>query len=266
MPATLRAQYRARPGGLFALLVGAMLAGSALSQPAGVDPKAEELLKASTTFLADQAQFTVDTRSTIEGVLASGQKLQFDHATALAVRRPDRLRAERRGDLVDQVLHYDGKSLTLSNPDGNYYATTEAPATLEEMLDFARESLDIVAPAGDLIYTNAFDILMEDVTSGFVVGKSLVEGVWCDHLAFRAPHVDWQIWIQEGDKPLPRKLVITSTDVVGAPQFSVVMTEWDLAPRLGDDLFEHTPAKGAKKIDFLTLDEGGSPSFQKGSE
>jgi len=34
----------------------------------------------------------------------------------------------------------------------------------------------------------------------------VVEGVRCDNLAFRAPNVDWQIWIQEGPEPLPRKL------------------------------------------------------------
>ena len=76
------------------------------------------------------------------------------------------------------------------------------------MLDFARTTLDIVAPAGDLLYANAYEILMDNVTSGFVVGKSVIEGVRCDHLAFRGANVDWQIWIREGSKPLPCKLVI----------------------------------------------------------
>ena len=71
---------------------------------------------------------------------------------------------------------------------------------------------------------------MTDVTQGFVVGKGVVEGVRCDHLAFRAPHVDWQIWIQEGKEPLPRKLVITTRDQPNAPQFSVVVTKWNLKP------------------------------------
>ncbi len=128
------------------------------------------------------------------------------------------------------------------------------------MLDFARESLDIVAPAGDLLYSNAFEILMQDVASGFVVGKSVVEGKRCDHLAFRAPHVDWQIWIQEGDKPLPRKLVITSTDVSGAPQFAVVMAQWNLAPDISDKVFDFTPPNDAKKIDFLPAQEGAASS------
>jgi hypothetical protein len=100
-----------------------------------------------------------------------------------------------------------------------------APDTLEAMLEFARTQFDIVAPAGDLIYTNAYDILMDGVTDGFVVGKAVIEGVRCDHLAFRAAHVDLQIWVQEGKQPLPRKLVITTRDLVNAPQFAVTVTQ-----------------------------------------
>ena len=55
-----------------------------------------------------------------------------------------------------------------------------APGTLEGMLDFARDKLDIVAPAGDLLYQNAYDVLMQDVTAAFVVGQSVVEGVRCE--------------------------------------------------------------------------------------
>lgn len=245
-----------RMTGLSVTVLFTLLSAEVVARPPGVEPEAEKLLQAATRFLAAQQQFSVSTRNTLEAVLVSGQKLQFDHAAALSVRRPDRLRAERRGDLVDQVFYYGGKSLTLHNPADNYYATLPAPGTLEKMLDFARESLDIVAPAGDLIYNDAFQILMQDVTSGFVVGKSVVEGERCDHLAFRAPHVDWQIWIKEGDEPLPIKLVITTTDVQGAPQFTAVMTGWDLSPDLKEADFEFIPPKGAHEIEFLPLGEG----------
>ena len=245
---------------LCAFLAAVLLPAVTVGAPTGIQSEARAMLEKSTSYLAGQKQFSVDTGSAIEAVLTSGQKLQFDHSVVLSVRRPDKLRAERQGELVHQVFYYDGKSLTLHNPDDGYYATVDAPGTLEEMLDFARESLDIVAPAGDLLYENAFGILMQDVTGGFVVGKSLVEGVRCDHLAFRAPHVDWQIWIREGDEPLPCKLVITSTDVEGAPQFSVVMKEWNLAPDLDDQAFEFTPPADARKIDFVPLGEGGTLS------
>jgi hypothetical protein len=224
-----------------------------LAQPAGIDPQATKLLKASTDFLARQARFSVETRNSLEVVLTSGQKIQFDHVARQSVQRPNKLRADRAGDLVGQSFYYDGRTLTLVDPADNSYATVAAPATLEEMLDFARTTLDIVAPAGDLIYGNAFDILMTDVTQAFVVGKAVVEGVRCDHLAFRAPHVDWQIWIQEGREPLPRKMVITTRDQEAAPQFSVVVTRWNLKPTFTAQTFSFKAPRGAKQVEFVPL-------------
>jgi hypothetical protein len=237
----------------FCAAAAAFASVAAHAQPAGVDPAAQRLLKASTDFLAGKNKFSVETRNSLEVVLVSGQKIQFQHTARQSVQRPNKLKAERTGDLVDQVFYYDGKSLTLHNPGEKVYASVAAPGTLEEMLDFARVSLDIVAPAGDLVYRNAYDILMTDVTSGFVVGKAVVEGVRCDHLAFRAPHVDWQVWIQEGKEPLVRKLVITSRDVVNWPQFSVVATKWNLKPQFTDKTFSFSPPVGSKKVDFLPL-------------
>lgn len=237
--------------GLAAIVAAA--SSGAVAQPAGVDSRAADLVRRSTDFVAKQKRFSVDTQSTIEIVLESGQKLQFAHSASLAVQRPDRFRAERTGDLVRQVFYYDGKSLTLHNPDEKVFATVPAPATLEQALDLARTKLDIVAPAGDLLYSNAYEILMTDVTQGFVVGKSVIAGVRCDHVAFRAPHVDWQLWIEEGDRPLPRKLVITTRDVPNAPQFSVVATKWTLNPVFAPGTFEFRAPAGSRSAEFLTL-------------
>jgi hypothetical protein len=239
------------------LFLAAALPQTALSQPTGITPEAQQLLKASTDFLARQQRFSVDTESSIDVVLDSGQKIQFDHTARVSVERPNKLRAERTGDLVDQVFYYDGKSLTMDDPHDNYYATIAAPGTLEAMLDFAREKLDVVAPAGDLLYKNAYDILTQDVTSGFVVGKGVVGGVRCDHLAFRAPVVDWQIWIEEGKRPLVRKLVITTRDKLNAPQFTVVMKNWNLKPKFSAGTFSFKPSRSVKKVEFVLKNTGG---------
>ena len=247
MPTTLRNTLRT--AGLAALLTLAA-ATVASAQPSGIDPQATKLLRASTDFLASQQRFAVESRNTLEIVLTSGQKIQFGHTARMWAQRPNKLRADRTGDLVEQSFYYDGKSLTLLNPGDKYFATVAAPGTLEEMLDMARTQLDIVMPAGDLINRNAYDILMADVTQGFVVGKGVVEGARCDHLAFRAPNVDWQIWIQEGPEPLPRKLVITSRDQAAAPQFSVVFTRWDLKPTSTPQTFVFEAPSGAKRVEL----------------
>jgi hypothetical protein len=93
----------------------AALSAAALAQapPAGIDPQAQALLKRSTDYVAGLKQFSVDTQSTIEVVLDSGQKLQFANGASASVQRPNRLVSRRAGDLVNQVYYYDGKSLTL---------------------------------------------------------------------------------------------------------------------------------------------------------
>jgi hypothetical protein len=137
------------------------------------------------------------------------------------------------------------------NPAANVYASAAAPPTLEAMLDFARSKLDISAPAGDLTYSNAYEILTTELQSGFVAGKAVIEGVRCDHLAFRNSVVDIQLWIQEDAQPLPRRMLLTTRDLFGAPSYSVTMTRWDLQPRFDDKTFAFTPPAGAKRIDFL---------------
>ncbi len=237
-----------------AILLTLVLPPAVFGQPAGIDPRAEKLLRASTDFLAAQKRFSIDTGSTLEVVLVSGQKIQFENATRVSVQRPNKLRAERIGGRIDQIFYYDGQSFTSYQPGEKVYAAIAAPGTLEEMLDFVRTRLDLIAPAGDLICKNAYEILTEGVTIGFVVGKSLIEGVRCDHLAFRAPHVDLQIWIQEGRRPLPRKMVITTKDVDHAPQFTVVMKKWNLAPKFTGNVFRFQPPKGVKQFEFVPVD------------
>ena len=238
---------------LAAVALTAAVYGPAVgAQPTGIDPQATALLKKSMDYLAGLKAFSLDAHSTIEATLTSGQKLQFDSASTLTLQRPNKLVARRgKGDVVNQAYFYDGKTLTLYNPDQKYYATLDAPPTLEQALDFARDTLDVVAPASDLLYRDAYEMLMQDTTVGFVVGKALAGGVRCSHLAFRKGDVDWQIWIEEGARPLPRKYVITSTKEAGTPEFTVVMTNWNVAPKVSDAMFGFTPPQGAKRVDFL---------------
>jgi hypothetical protein len=226
------------------------------AQPSGIDPQAEKLLRRMSDYLAGRQQFSLKAESTLEAVLTSGQKLQYDSPATLVVSRPNKLRAHRKGDIANQEFFYDGKTLTLYNLKENLYATTAAPATLDEMFDFAREKLDVIAPGTDLFYKDAAEKMLKASSSGSVVGPSVVAGTKTTHLAFRGADVDWQVWIEDGDKPLPRKFILTSKQIKGEPEFTMVIRSWDLAPKVTDKEFAFVPPKGAKKIEFLSLTEG----------
>lgn len=232
----------------------AVISVSAQGQPAGIETEAVEKLENSMSYVAGLGRFALETSSSIEVVLHSGQKIQLDSTVDLTVQRPNKLHAIRKGEIGEQEFFYDGESLTLHDGATNYHATVDAPATLDGMLDFARDSLDVTAPASEFIYSNNFEVLMEEVKSGFVVGTSFIDGTACDHLAFSAPGTDWQIWIQQGDKPLPRRLVITSRDVLNAPQYTVRIHDWNLTPDLSKQEFSYTGQENSIAIDFARFD------------
>jgi hypothetical protein len=87
----------------------------------------------------------------------------------------------------------------------------------------------------------------EDITAAINVGPSWIGGVLCDHYAFRQEDVDWQLWIERSDTPLPRKLVITTTEEAQQPQYIAVLT-WNLTPQLDDAQFTFVPPAEAHRI------------------
>ena len=229
----------------------ACLPWSVSAQPAGVEAKADTVLRAMTTYMAGLKQFSVKTENSLEVVTSEGQKIQFVAPAALTVSRPDKLKAERRGDIVDQSFYYDGKTLTLFNPGTKHYATVPAPATIDAMLQFAQTKLDVIAPGSDLIDTRAYDKLMQDVKSGIYVGVEAVGGQRCHHLAYRGAEVDWQLWVRDGAQPLPCRYVITSKGVVGAPQFTMQVLDVNTQPAIEASTFRFVPPAGAKAVEFL---------------
>jgi hypothetical protein len=247
----------------FALGVSVLLvtvSTDALAQKPAVDPAATQILKRMTDYLGGLQKFSVTTQNTLEDQDISGHRVDYDFSARVTVRRPNKLRAERLGDLMDQRFFYNGKTLTLYNPSDKVYATTPAPDTIEKTITFARESIGIVLPAADLIYRNAFPLLMEDVTLAKVVGKAIVGGVKCDHLLFSRPGVDFQIWVAEGKRPLPHKFVVISTAIPSRLNVTTIMSDWSIAPSAADARFVFAPPKGVKEIPFMTIETGSGPS------
>lgn len=226
------------------------------AQTLAVDPSAMKTLKRMTDHMSSLKQFSVHTENILEDLLDSGQRIDTNVSANVTISRPNRLRAERKGDLLSQVFYYNGKTLTLYNPDANVYATKPAPESIEGTLDFARESLGLIVPVADLVYRNGYALLMQGVTSAIVVGKTVIGGSVCTHLAFRRPDVDFQVWVMDSDKPLPCKYVVTDTSTPALISISTVMSEWNVAPAASDDSFNFVPPEGTRAISFMPLNAG----------
>lgn len=249
------ANPKARPALLAAALAVILAAPhGAGAQSTEVDPAATRILKRMTDYLAGLKQFSVSTDNDLEDLLDSGQRIDVPISASVLVKRPDKLLAERTDGGLEQRFYYDGKTLTLYNPAGKVYATESAPGTIEQTLDFARESLGVTVPVADLIYRNAFAVLMQDVTAATVVGKSVIDGRECDHLAFRRPGVDFQVWVESGDRPLPCKYVVTDTSTPALVSISTDISGWNLEPDAPDSRFSFAPPTGATKVTFMRQD------------
>ena len=230
----------------------AIVPSGASAQNPAVDPAAVQILKRMTDFLDGLQRFSVKGESVIEELHASGHRVDRDFTASVTVKRPNKLRAARTGGLMDQRFYYDGKTLTLYNPSLKVYGTKPAPATVEKMIDFARETVGILLPSADLLYRNAFPLLMQDVNLAVVVGKTVIGGVKCDHLLFSRPEVDFQVWVAEGKRPWPLKYVVTETGTPALLSITTVLSDWNLKPAVHDALFTFMPPKGAQSISFMS--------------
>ena len=218
-----------------------------------VDPRADRLLHRMSDYLAGLRSFSVNTDNTTEVVLRSGQKIQLGAASRVSVERPNRVRSDRKGQLATVSLYYDGRTVTIYGRRANLYASTTAPPTIDRTIDFLRARLDADIPAADLLFSNPYEGLMEDVVSGTDLGAAEVNGVPCHHLAYRGHETDWQIWIEDGPRPLPVKYVITSKTVSKVPEFEVELRDWNVNATFRPGFFSFQPPAGAARIEFFTL-------------
>jgi hypothetical protein len=226
-----------------------------------IEAKTDEILKKACACIADLKQFGLKVEETFDQMSEAGQKLQFTDRRKVLVRRPNQLMADSDGDTTKRLFYYDGKTITLFDPVGKVYATHEVPETLDAMFDFLNENLGFSIPTADLLFSDPYKVLTERVEEGEYVGEHYVGDKKCHHLAFRQRGMDWQLWVDSGDKPLPLKFLITYRWQPGEPQFATVLT-WDVSPRIADDAFTFKPPSEAKKIEFVTR-KGARPGDKK---
>jgi hypothetical protein len=218
-----------------------------------VDPNVVKALDKMGAYLRTLTAFDIESTNSTDQVLETGQKVQFDGTAHLQVRRPNKLHIEIKTDRKHREFFYDGKTFTLFGRRVNYYATVPAPPTLRELAIELAERYGIETPLADLFFWGSQDDRHSDLRSAIDLGPATIGGTKCEQYALREEGVDWQIWIQKGDTPLPRKLVITTTSDPAQPQYVSVLN-WNLTPKLDDATFSFSPPQGAMRIVLQTAE------------
>lgn len=243
------------------LLTVVVLGGIIAVRPAvsaeSIDPKADTILQAMSSYLSGSKVFSVNADIDFEVVATNGQKLQLSSYATAVVQRPANMHIERKGLVADIALIYDGKTLTLHGRNLNIYSQIDGTGTIDEAFSAYETQTGIVAPGADLLFSDPYSVLSEGVTNSIYVGTTFINGVECHHLAFREEMVDWQLWVQLGDRPLPMKYVITSKWFTASPQYEIRFRNWNTNPQINARDFTFSVPEDATRVDVFPIDQTG---------
>lgn len=243
------------------LRLASVFSAALMLAPTGIQAQesdAKSILKAMSDYVSSEKtiEFTFD--SDIEVITPQLEKIQFTNSGGALISRPDKLRAHREGGYSDVTLFFDGKTAKIFSKSINAYAQFDAPGTIDQLVEALRAGHGVSMPAGDLLLSNPYEVLVAGVKEAKHIGRGVIDGVECEHLAFRNFDTDWQLWVEVGAKPIPRKMVITSKTLNSAPQYTLRIKSWKSDARPTAEAFAFTAPAGAKMLSpdaLIMLDE-----------
>jgi hypothetical protein len=234
--------------------------------------QASAILTRMGEFLANAKGFSVSVRGGYDAVQESGQKIEFGDTRTLTLSRPDRLRVEgERSDGTKTLVVFDSKEIVLIDRTSNVYATAPQPGGVDATVVHFVRDLGMRLPLAVLLVSQLPAELKGRVRSVNYVEKTSIYGTPSHHVAARTDTVDFQVWVADGDTPVPQRFVITYKQAKGQPQFWAQLSDWNLAPAIDESTFVAKPPEGAQKIAFAAqlppaTRPARTPSADKGAK
>jgi len=207
-------------------------------------------------WIAAQRSFRFRADVSYDAVQATGERIEFGGAREVIVERPDRLRidvVDRDGDR--EILAYDGREIWIASPTLRAFARAPHAGPVEGLIDRLAD-LDAPLPLADLIDPGVADRLRPQVESASRVGLVRLDGRVCEQIAYRTADVDFQLFVEPGDAPIPRRIVVDYREAPGRPQFRASLRDWELSPRTRPpEFFRISPPIGAQRLELAELVE-----------
>lgn len=220
-----------------------------------VEPEAVDALRRMSEYLLSFNTVGIVSDSSLDAVTNDGQRIQMDGVVTYKVRKPNGFVIDYQSAMKPRRFIYDGKNFTVYSPKLGFYAQVPAPATNREVLDTLYKRYGIALPMEDLFRWGDNEERIKALKSAYEVGPALVDGVETNHYAFREETIDWEIWLDKGDRPTPRKLVIVDRTDPARPTFTARL-KWTPNQPFTDADFAFVPDANAKKIQLATYKEG----------
>lgn len=160
---------------------------------------------------------------------------------------PDKMKVVSSGDKGNKGLWYNGKTLNYYSFDNNTYANTAAPGSIIETIDQTSKKFGIEFPGADFFYPDFLQDLFAEQGNLIFLGKTIVDGRECFHIAGSDKTKSFQFWIGNDDLFLPVKLVIIYTNDKEKPQYEAIYKDWIVNTDYPNTMFEFlTPPKATK--------------------
>ena len=225
-----------------------------------LEPKALEVLKASSDRLAAAHTLAFTAVENYESMSREGQPLVFVNKSEVTLQRPDKLRVITPGDGPAIVFYYDGKTMTAFAPGENLLAVADAPPTIDAALEAAYHSSGTYFPFTDLIVADPYKDMAPGLKLAYYIGQSQVVGeTTTDMVGFVGDGVFEEVWIGVEDK-LPRLIHAVYLDDPEQLRHNLALSDWQLDLAVPADAFAPSAAATAKRIQFVNPNPPPPPS------
>jgi len=229
-------------------------------------PDARAVLMKMADCLSKSPAWSVIMHTSYDAVQSDGYKVEWNDIRNVTLKRPNGLRVEvERSDGARSLVLFDGKTITGFDENGRVYAQQAHPGTVDDAVMYFVHDLGMRLPLAVVLLDRLPAELQQRVRFIKYVEKTATLGEPTDHIAAKTATVDFQVWIAEGDRPLPMRVVLTYKNTRGQPQFRAEFSDWKLDIQPSDSLFAFTPPAGAKQIPFVATLARIAPARRQGS-
>jgi hypothetical protein len=267
---TMREQSEFKPigrgyKGAFFCAVSLIVVSSLAPARAAVEPQpdARAVMMRMAEFLSNAQRMSVTVHGAYDALQPEGNKVEWNEIRTVMLSRPNRLRIDsERSDGARSLVLFDGKEITTFDESGRVYAQSQQPGGVDETVVHFVRDLGMRLPFAVLLLSRLPGELEQRVESVEYVEKTTTLGAPAHHLLGRTATVDFQLWIADGDQPLPLRAALTYRNDPGQPQFRAQFSDWNLVAEPPDSTFTFTPPEGANRIPFAAA----LPQIARGSK
>ncbi len=238
----------------FAVTVAMCMASSVTLAEAGHtkrDAKAVKVLQQMDAYTDSMGKFIIEAESYNDASIGAGLIISNPFKSRISVDRSGSLHSiSKSGSETSEIYLHKGV-LTVYSNEHMFFTRTDVPKALSEGLMFALDEFDVETPLLDLLIVKSLDHFdSDDLIIVYVTGNSSIRGVDCHHVLLSGPNADLQLWIAKGDKPVPRRTLMTYKHGEGLPRHEVFL-DWNATDSFDKSEFDFEPPEGAREIGFI---------------